>query len=200
MIKCYSCGKYGHYAAECYNKKRDEEANLTLMQDQELALMWPRRCPTLSCSMKKILWRTFSQKEKTEWRPTCGTLSNHMTRDRTKFKEFDEKLPENMKFGDGSAVPIQGKGSILFQCKNGDQRLLKKVYYIPNLKSNIINLSQMTEDGSRVELAGSFLKMFDKNGTLLMKVKQSHNRLYRILLETSQSTSLLMKLVDPTWR
>ncbi|XP_023520278.1 uncharacterized protein LOC111783586 [Cucurbita pepo subsp. pepo] len=24
MIKCYGCGKYGHYAAEYYNKKRDE--------------------------------------------------------------------------------------------------------------------------------------------------------------------------------
>ena len=46
--------------------------------------------------------------------------SNHMTGDRTKFKELEEKLIGNMKFGDGSIVSIQGKGSILFQCKNGD--------------------------------------------------------------------------------
>ena len=49
----------------------------------------------------------------------------------------------------------------------------------------------MTEEGSKMELVGSFLKMFDKNGTLLMKIKRSHNRLYRILLETSQPISLL---------
>ena len=40
--------------------------------------------------------------------------SNHMTGDRTKFKELDEKLIENVKFGNGSIVLIQGKGSILF--------------------------------------------------------------------------------------
>ena len=53
--------------------------------------------------------------------------NNYMTGDRTKFKELDEKLIVNVKFGDGSIVPIQGKGSILFQCKNDDQRLLTKL-------------------------------------------------------------------------
>ena len=50
-----------------------------------------------------------------------------------------------------------------------------------------------------MELASLFLKMFDRNGTLLMKVKRSHNRLYRILLETNQPTSLLTKLADLAW-
>ena len=40
--------------------------------------------------------------------------SNHMTGDQTKFKDLDEKLIGNAKFGDGSIVLIQGKGSILF--------------------------------------------------------------------------------------
>ena len=39
MIKCYFCGKYEHYVVECYKKKCDEEANLTLTQDQEPTLM-----------------------------------------------------------------------------------------------------------------------------------------------------------------
>lgn len=39
MIKCYSCGKYEHYVAECRNKERDEEVNLTFTQDEDLTLM-----------------------------------------------------------------------------------------------------------------------------------------------------------------
>ena len=40
--------------------------------------------------------------------------SNHTIRERTKFKKLYEKQIRNVKFGDGSIVPIQSKGSILF--------------------------------------------------------------------------------------
>jgi len=33
--------------------------------------------------------------------------SNHMIEDRAKFKELDEKLIKNVKFGDGSIILIQ---------------------------------------------------------------------------------------------
>ena len=39
--------------------------------------------------------------------------SNHITEDRAKFKELDEKFSGNVKLCDGSIVPIQGKRSIL---------------------------------------------------------------------------------------
>ncbi|XP_022930088.1 uncharacterized protein LOC111436574 [Cucurbita moschata] len=39
MIKCYSCGKYEHYAAKCGNKEHDEEANLMFSDDEKPTLM-----------------------------------------------------------------------------------------------------------------------------------------------------------------
>ena len=45
-----------------------------------------------------------------------------MTVDRVKFKELNEKFTENIKLCDGSIVSIQGKGSILSQCKNDDHQ------------------------------------------------------------------------------
>ena len=69
--------------------------------------------------------------------------NNHMTGDRAKFKKLGAKLIENVKFCDGSIVSIQGKGSILFQCKNDNKHLWTKVNYIPSLKSNIIGLCWM---------------------------------------------------------
>ncbi|XP_042472192.1 uncharacterized protein LOC122054829 [Zingiber officinale] len=38
-IKCFNCEKMGHYASECYNKHRDDEAHLTCATDEEPALM-----------------------------------------------------------------------------------------------------------------------------------------------------------------
>ena len=40
--------------------------------------------------------------------------SNHMTGDRNKFKEIDPSFTGKVRFGDGSAVEIQGIGSIVF--------------------------------------------------------------------------------------
>ena len=109
-----------------------------------------------------------------------------MTGDQVKFKKLDEKFIRNMKLCDGSIVSIQGKGSILFQCKNSDLCLFTKVYYIPSLKNNIIFLGQMTEEGSRVVIVGSLLKIYDRNGALLMKAIWSRNRLYKLLLKDYQ--------------
>ena len=67
--------------------------------------------------------------------------SNHMTGDAEKFKMLDETITRKVRFDDGSAVEIQGKGTILFKCKNGDQWLLSEVYYIPKLCSNLASLS-----------------------------------------------------------
>lgn len=114
-----------------------------------------------------------------------------MTGDQLKFHELDEMISGQVRFGDGSTVAIMGKGSILFDCKNGDQRLLNEVYFIPNLKNNIISLGQMTEEGSRVDMNGAWLSLFDRNNTFLLKVKRSPSRLYKTLLKTGRPTCLL---------
>ena len=44
----------------------------------------------------------------------------------------------------------------------------------------------MTEEGSRVETVGPFLRIYDRNGALLMKEKRSQNRLYKVLLKDYQ--------------
>jgi hypothetical protein len=37
----------------------------------------------------------------------------------------------SVKFGDGSNVEIRGRGTVIFQCRNGEHRVLTDVYYIP---------------------------------------------------------------------
>jgi hypothetical protein len=71
---------------------------------------------------------------------TSDTWFRDMAGDAEKFKVLDEIITGKVRFGDGSSVEIQGKGSILFKCKNGDQWLLLDVYYIPKLCSNLVSL------------------------------------------------------------
>ena len=115
MISVNLGGKYGDYAVECPKKKRDEEENLTLIQDQEPVLMLAEKMPNLfMLNEEKVLANLLTKGEdrvETNMWYFGNEASNHMIGDRTKFKELDKKLIGNVKFGDGSRsiLSIQGK-------------------------------------------------------------------------------------------
>lgn len=108
-----------------------------------------------------------------------------MTGHLSKFRDIDKKVTCKVRFGDGSTVLIEGKGTINLKCKNREERLLKDVYYIPMLCNNIISLGQLAEGGSRVVMNGVHLWVYDKGGKLIMKVRKSMNRLYKVIIESN---------------
>ena len=122
-----------------------------------------------------------------------------MTGHRGKFMELDESQSGQVKFGDGSTVSIKGRGVISFRCKNGEEKLLKDVYYIPALCNNIISLGQLSEEGNKVVLDGDYLWVYEENGRLLLRVKKSVNRLYKISLEETWSKCLIAKSEENAW-
>jgi len=88
-----------------------------------------------------------------------------------------------VKFGDDSRIEIQGKGSIRFLLKNGDKKVLNNVYFIPDLKSNIISLGQTTEAGCEVFMKDDHLIQYDRNINLVVKTKRSKNQLYKVTID-----------------
>ncbi|GKE33507.1 uncharacterized mitochondrial protein-like protein [Tanacetum coccineum] len=112
--------------------------------------------------------------------------SNHMTGNYSYFSELNEDITGRVRFGDGSCVSIKGKGSILFQGKNKEQKLLKDVYYIPAIRSNVISLGQATISGYDISIRGDFLTMQDSWRSLLIKVPRSANRLYKYQLKVGK--------------
>lgn len=125
--------------------------------------------------------------------------SNHMMGQRSKFSVLDENVTGRVKFGDGSVVLIEGRGSVSIKCRNGEERVLTEVYYIPSLCNNIISLGQLSEKGNSVILKGDFLWIRDSKGELVMKVKRSANRLYKIILENNDAMSLLSEIDERSW-
>ncbi|KAF2320627.1 hypothetical protein GH714_029256 [Hevea brasiliensis] len=95
--------------------------------------------------------------------------TNHMTGDKHCFVEIDDSICGKVKFGDGSVIDIQGFGSVMFQCKNGEHLTLTNVYYIPKLKSNIISLGQIDESGGRILIECGALRVYDNSNRLIIK-------------------------------
>ena len=80
-----------------------------------------------------------------------------MTGDRSKFVELDAKVTGHMHFGDESKVEIKGKGTILFEPKNGSHKILPNVYYIPKMKNNLLSIGQFMENSYKIVMEDCYL-------------------------------------------
>nr|GEX92313.1 zinc finger, CCHC-type [Tanacetum cinerariifolium] len=125
--------------------------------------------------------------------------SNHMTGVRKHFKELYEKVSGKVRFRDGSYIEIKGKGSILIECDDGKQRIISHVYYIPDLKSNLLSLGQFTEIGCKVVMEDDELRFYDMDNKIFMKVTRQRKRLYKANLRIGTHVCLLANLKDDTW-
>ena len=123
-----------------------------------------------------------------------------MTGTRTVFAELNTGVTGTVKFGDGSVVDIQGKGTVLFACRSGEHRRLDGVYYIPCLTTNIVSLGQIDEDGYKVDIESGILRLFDLERQLLAKVHRSPSRLYFLNMNIAAPMCLTARVGDMAWR
>jgi hypothetical protein len=86
--------------------------------------------------------------------------SRHMTGCADSFSLLDRAVQGTVRFGDGSIVPIEGRGMVTFPGKTGEKIKLANVLYIPRLKNNIILLGQPDERGAQC----GFKQAFSESG------------------------------------
>ena len=113
---------------------------------------------------------------------------------------MDTGVCVNVRFGDGSAVDICGRGTVLFTCQDGRQRALTRVYFIPRLRSNIVSLGQLDEVGCRVTIEHGELCVLDTRRQLLAKGQRNGNRLYILHVQPAQPQCMAMRYDDVSWR
>ncbi|WVZ88093.1 hypothetical protein U9M48_034646 [Paspalum notatum var. saurae] len=214
---CRYCGKRGHWARDCRKKKRDEAAAAALLTEEpvgedEPALMMaqvappnpePERIQTCVAPVyiggqvylnemraTAYLGEAGDRPDDGVWYLDTGA-SNHMIGNGDAFCDLNRDVTGQVKFGDGSTVDIVGRGIITFVARGGGHRTLTNMYHIPRLRSNIISLGQLDEDGCQVLIEQGVLRVRDPAKELLVKVRRSANRLYRTSLTIARPVALL---------
>jgi hypothetical protein len=126
-------------------------------------------------------------------------VTHHMTGCRELFTNLDTLTRGTVRFSDESKVEIHGVGSIIFEAKTGEHRVLHGVYYIPALRNSIMSLGQLDEGASKVEIEDGVLRIWDRRKRLLVKVRRSANRLYILHLNATKPLCLTTRKVDEAW-
>ena len=84
------------------------------------------------------------------------------------FIDLDESFHSKVKFVYESTKPVMGKGKILIKLKTGDHKYVADVFYVPDIKSNLLSIGQLLEKGYDMHLNNNQLLIVDTKGTLIL--------------------------------
>jgi len=86
------------------------------------------------------------------------------------FADLDDSFRTTVKFEDDIFVSVTGKWWILITLKNGDHRYIYDVFYVPDMKSNLLSMRQLSEKGYVIHIVENQFSIFDKEGSLILKL------------------------------
>ena len=140
-----------------------------------------------------------ADRDPTRWILDTGA-SNHMSGSHAAFADLDTGVTGAVRFGDGSVARIEGTGTVLFHCKNGEHRALGNVYFLPRLTANIISVGQLDEGGYQVLVEDGVMRVRDEDRRLLAKIPRSPGRLYNLDVTIARPVCLTARTDDDAWR
>jgi hypothetical protein len=152
-IKCFSCNKLGHFAKDCWFRKkypRKGKHHASTVEDDESKRN--QKSPSNEKENRKeyylvsALSSSVSTGPKT-WLVDSGA-SKHMTGYKEILSDFETKsFAEQVELGDEKCYKIEGVGSISFRLESGARLHVDEVLYVPGLKKNLLSVATLEDKG-----------------------------------------------------
>lgn len=181
-VECYHCHKNGHYQYECPDKEKETKVNFSETEEELLLMAYIDKNNSLGNT----------------WYLDSG-CSNHMCGNKSLFYDLDETFRETVKLGNNSCISVMGKGDIKLHMKNNIVHTISSVFYIPDLKSNLISLGQLQEKGYIIIIQRSRCQIQHPEKGLIAEAEMTSNRMFPLHIQHSVQKCLSTRGQDPTW-
>ncbi|KAK4386389.1 hypothetical protein Sango_2509500 [Sesamum angolense] len=158
--QCYCCGKTGHKAYQCYQRKDQQKTNqkqnpqLNLAETEEII-------PAVVVEANLV-------ENKVDWILDTGA-SKHFCANKELFHEFHEASDGECVFmGNSATAGVMGKGKVLLKLTSGKILALLDVLYVPSLRRNLISGSLLNKVGLKIVLESDKV-IISRNGDFIGK-------------------------------
>jgi hypothetical protein len=110
--------------------------------------------------------------------------SNYMCGEKNIFCELDSNFRESVKLGNNSRLAVQGKGKNRLEV-NGIVFIITYVFYVSNMKNNLLSINQLQEKGMVVFIQHGKCKIFHSEKGLIIETEITHNRILTVIARCS---------------
>ncbi|CAB4284036.1 unnamed protein product [Prunus armeniaca] len=123
-----------------------------------------------------------------------------MSGNKKMFTKLDEKFRETVKLGNDSSLKVQGKGDVKIKV-NGVVQTILDVFYMPELRSNLISLGQLQEKGFAILIQKNCCQIHHLEKGLIMQVEMASNIMFPLQTQAALTKQVCLKstIQDDTW-
>ena len=119
-------------------------------------------------------------------------------RSKSSFSYLNEDFRSTVSFGDCSTVSVMGKGVIIVRTKEGSMETISNVFYVPDLRSNLLSADQLLEKGYIITFQKGACEIYDPSRGVITVIQMSGNRLFPLKIESARSC-FLADVKDLSW-
>eukprot|EP00253_Pinus_taeda_P029503 PITA_29503 len=152
--RCFVCNKFGHYARECPNRRdtsHDDDHNHSRgnfnNNDQ-------RNYRSNGKGKKNVGHQGNGRPSKKSRNSGYKEALSYLIENETNFKII---------LGDNATYPVKGVGNVTLKLNQGNNIHLQEVLYVPDLKKNLVSISEMEDKGFNVAFIDGKVRVWKRN-------------------------------------
>ncbi|XP_050918741.1 uncharacterized protein LOC127136191 [Lathyrus oleraceus] len=124
-----------------------------------------------------------------EWYMDLG-CSTHMTGIKDWFVKINRAMKNKVKFTNDTILMADEISDVLIMRRDDGHSLIKDVFYVPEIKYNLLSIGQLLEKGYKIHMEDKGLRVMEAKGVLVLKAPMATNRSFKVKLKVMKHKCL----------